>query len=461
MNRERTILVADDEERFRKLLEASLAQKGHRVVTAASGREAIDKLDDGIDLVLTDLRMPDKDGMELLRETRRRGLAVPVILMTAYGTVDSAVEAMRRGAFDYVTKPFDLDELDTLISRAFQLDSLISENRFLRESAQHGQADMIGRCPPMLELFAQIRRVAVSRAPVLVTGETGTGKEHVARAIHGAGDRAKALFVPINCSAIPLELLESELFGHVRGAFTGAAESRIGKFELASGGTLFLDEIGDMPVALQAKLLRVLEQGVLERVGSNRQVQVDVRVVSATHRNLQECVQNGTFREDLFYRLNVLQVKVPPLRDRGTDIALLAAHFLKDSAQRIGRRPLTLEREARELLEAYPWPGNVRELRNVCERLTVRCPGDRADDDLVAYLLDLPGEAVPATAAGMGPQPATLAAIVARAEAEAIASALERSGDNKAKAARLLGVSERNLWYKIKRHGLGGGRERE
>jgi two-component system response regulator AtoC len=367
---------------------------------------------------------------------------------------------MRRGAFDYITKPFDLDELDMLITRAFELDSLASENRFLRESGQRGLADMVGRCDVMQDMFGQIRRVAASRAPVLVLGETGTGKEHVARAIHGAGDRAASLFVPINCAAIPLELLESELFGHTRGAFTGATDNRIGKFELASGGTLFLDEIGDMPLALQAKLLRVLEEGVVERVGSNRQIRVDVRIVSATHRALQDCVARGTFREDLYYRLNVLQVKVPPLRERGGDIALLAAHFLSEVAARSGRRPLTLERDALELLEAYPWPGNVRELRNVCERLTVRCPGDRADDDLVAYLLDLP-EAVAASAAAKGPQPTTLAAVVARAEAEAIANALARSGDNKAKAARLLGVSERNLWYKIKRHHLGGAKDED
>jgi two-component system response regulator AtoC len=454
MKREHTVLVVDDEERFRRLLEAALTQRGHRVVTASGGKEAIAKLDDGIDLVLTDLRMPEVDGLAVLAEARKRGLTMPVILMTAYGSVDSAVEAMRRGAFDYITKPFDLDELDMLISRAFELDGLASENRFLRENAQRGLADMVGVSPVMKEMFAHVRAVAASRAPVMILGETGTGKEHVARAVHSTSDRADALFVPINCAAIPLELLESELFGHSRGAFTGALEHRIGKFELASGGTLFLDEIGDMPMPLQAKLLRVLEEGIVERVGSNRQIRVDVRVLSATHRNLGDAVAGKTFREDLFYRLNVLQVKVPPLRDRGTDIALLAAHFLVEAAGRIGRKPLTLERDAMELLEAYPWPGNVRELRNVCERLTVRCPGDRADEELVAHLLDLP-EAVAASAAAKGPQPSTLAAIVAQAEAEAIRNALARSGDNKAKAARLLGVSERNLWYKIKRHRIG------
>ncbi|HXC53472.1 MAG TPA: sigma-54 dependent transcriptional regulator [Candidatus Limnocylindrales bacterium] len=454
MKRERTILVVDDEERFRRLLEAALTQRGHRVVTAASGKEASARLDEGIDLLLTDLRMPDKDGIELLGEARRSNPAMPVIVMTAYGTVDSAVQAMHLGAFDYITKPFDLDELDMLIKRAFELDGLASENRFLRESGHRGLANMVGQSAPIRKMFAEVRSVAQSRAPVLIVGETGTGKEHVARAIHECSDRASSLFVPINCAAIPLELLESELFGHARGAFTGASDQRIGKFELASGGTMFLDEIGDMPLVLQAKLLRVLEEGIVQRVGSNIPVHVDVRMVSATHRNLSEAVSEGRFREDLYYRLNVLQLRVPPLRERDGDIALLAAHFLAESASRIGRRPLTLQRDARELLEAYLWPGNVRELRNVCERLTVRCEGDRADDDMVAHLLDLP-EVDPAAAASMGPEPATLAAVVGRAEAEAIRQALAKCGDNKAKAARLLGVSERNLWYKIKRHRIG------
>jgi two-component system response regulator AtoC len=455
MKRERTILVVDDEERIRRLIEAALVQRGDRVLTAANGREALEKLDDSVDLVLTDLRMPDKDGLELLSEARKKGLTMPVIVMTAYGTVNSAVEAMRRGAFDYITKPFDLDELEMLIGRAFELDALASENRFLREAGDRGLADMVGRSEPMIALFEQIRSVGTSRAPALILGETGTGKEHVARAIHLSSDRRNALFVPINCAAIPLELLESELFGHTRGAFTGASDHRVGKFELASGGSLFLDEIGDMPIALQAKILRVLEEGVVERVGCNRQIRVDVRVISATHRRLEDAIVKGTFRQDLYYRLNVLSIRVPPLRERGADIALLAAHFLSESARRIGRAPLTLERDALELLEAYPWPGNVRELRNVCERLTVRCTGARADDELVAHLLDLP-EPEPSAAASKGPLPTTLAAIVARAESEAIRNALARSGDNKAKAARLLGVSERNLWYKIKRYKLGG-----
>ncbi len=453
MNREQTILVVDDEERFRRLLEASLGQRGNRVLTAASVAEALPKLDEGIDLVLTDLRMPDRDGLEMLGETRRRGLPIPVIVMTAYGTVGSAVEAMRRGAFDYITKPFDLDELDIVVTRAFELDALARENRYLRENEEHALADLVGRSAVMQELFAQVRQVATSRAPVLVVGETGTGKELVARAIHEASERRAGLFVPVNCAAIPLGLLESELFGHVRGAFTGALDNRLGKFEVASGATLFLDEIGDMPLALQPKILRAIEEGVIERIGSNRQIRVDVRIVSATHRNLQERVADGSFREDLYYRLNVLQVKVPPLRDRATDVPLLAAHFLGESATRMGTPPLALERSAVELLEAYPWPGNVRELRNVCERLTVRGSDGRSGFDLVAHLLDLP-ERAPAGRTATAHEQQSLAEAVARAESQAIETALSRSGGNKAKAARMLGISERNLWYKLKRHGL-------
>ncbi|MBI5503586.1 MAG: sigma-54-dependent Fis family transcriptional regulator [Deltaproteobacteria bacterium] len=453
MKRESTILVVDDETKIRRLLETSLVQRGYVVITAGDGEEACSKLDASIDLVVTDLKMPNKDGLEVLAEARRRGLNMPVIVMTAYGTVDSAVQAMRGGAFDYITKPFDLDALEMVVARALQFDALASVNRFLRESEERGIEDMVGRSEQMKQLFNEIRQVAPARAAVLVVGETGTGKERVARAIHALSDRREELFVPINCAAIPLELLESELFGHTRGAFTGATDNRVGKFELASGGTLFLDEIGDMPLPLQAKILRILEEGVIERIGSNRSIRVDTRVVSATHRRLEDAIRAGTFREDLYYRLNVLQLRVPAVRDRAGDVPLLAAHFLETSARQMDRPPLKLDRDALELLEAYSWPGNVRELRNVCERLSVLCRGDRVDVAMVSHLLDLP-EPTPASAAGKGPAPTTLAAAVAKAEIEAIESALARSGGNKAKAARLLAVSERNLWYKIKKHDI-------
>jgi two-component system response regulator AtoC len=496
--RDRIILVVDDEERIRKLLETSFGHKGYKVRTAADGDAALEIVDAGVDLVITDLRMPGMDGMTLLSEIRARGLTVPVIIMTAYSTVDVAVDAMRNGAFDYVSKPFDLDELEMLVERAFQLETLTTENRMLRESQQRTPADLVGESKAMHALFEHVRRVAGSRAAVLIQGETGTGKERVARAIHELSQRRDELFVAVNCAAIPMDLLESELFGHTKGAFTGASENRMGKFEAASGGTLFLDEIGDMPLPLQAKILRALEEGIISRIGSNREIEVDVRVVSATHRRLEDRIAEGSFREDLYYRLNVIQVRVPPVREREGDVRLLATHFLRETALQMGRSgPLLLEDDAVELLEAYAWPGNVRELRNVCERLSVLCDGERADMDMVSHLLDLP---VPAGLGGRGgrgsdaggdsleseagsaastqagpptavprtsaPSPAasspdgaerlqTLADAVGEAERRAISAALVRSGDNKAKAARLLEVSERTLWYKIKKYRLG------
>ncbi len=304
----------------------------------------------------------------------------------------------------------------------------------------------------MQRLFERIRRVAASDAAVLVTGETGTGKELVARAIHALSNRRDQLFVPVNCAAIPRDLLESELFGHVRGAFTGATEDREGKFELADGGTLFLDEIGDMPAELQAKILRVLEEGRLNRVGGNREISVDVRVISATHRNLEQAVEQQTFRQDLYYRLNVIEIKLPPLRERPEDIPLLAEHFLTRSAQRLGRPPLVLEADALELLTSYPWPGNVRELRNVCERLTVLAEQGTVTGDVVLQLVDLPAARSPKSVRS-SEDVLPLADAVAEAEIAAIARALEQAGGNKAQAARLLGISERNLWYKIKKYG--------
>jgi two-component system response regulator AtoC len=449
-NLELTILVVDDDESFRRFLESALAALGCRVLAAASAEEALTLLDGSIALLITEIRLPDDHGLNLLTECRRRDFQGPVIVMTAHGTVSSAVEAMRRGAFDYLAKPFDGDELEIVVRRALDHHTLTSENRFLREHENKDFTEMVGRSRPMLAMFDQIRAVARSRSPVLVLGETGSGKELVARAVHRASERAAGLFVPINCAAIPADLLETELFGHVRGAFTGALAGRIGKFEMASGGTLFLDEIGDMPQALQAKLLRVLEDGVVERIGSNHRIRVDVRIVSATHRNLADEVARGRFRQDLLFRLDVLQVRVPPLRERQGDISTLATHFLEQFAAGTGRPPLVLDAESVELLEAHPWPGNVRELRNVCERLSVHRVEPTARAETVAHLLDLPEAGI----ASGGSESATLSSAVARAEVEAIERALARCEGNKAKAARLLGISERNLWYKLKRYGI-------
>ncbi len=451
MTGKKTILIVDDEERIRRILETTLTEKGYGVVTAADGEEAIRRLEEPVDLVLTDLKMPRGDGMSVLEHARSREPAIPVIVMTAFGTVESAVAAMKQGATDYITKPFNLDEVEILVERALASEDLARGYRYLQEATQPRLEDLIGSSPAMQRLFEQIRRVAASDAAVLVSGETGSGKELVARAIHRLSNRRERLFVPVNCAAIPRDLLESELFGHVKGAFTGAAEDREGKFELADGGTLFLDEIGDMPLELQAKILRVLEEGRLARVGSNREIVVDVRVISATHRDLERAVAEQTFRQDLYYRLNVIELKLPPLRERPEDIPLLAEYFLARSAARMGRPPLVLEADAMELLASYPWPGNVREMRNVCERLTVLAEQGNVTADVVLQLVDLPAEAPPAGTPATANS--TLAEAVAEAEIAAIRAALEQTGGNKAQAARRLGISERNLWYKIKKYG--------
>ncbi len=450
MSASKTVLIVDDEERIRRVLQASLSERGYQIATAADGEKAIAKLQEPVDLIITDLKMPRADGMAVLAHVRKQELGIPVIVMTAFGTVDSAVSAMKKGAYDYITKPFNLDEVEMLVDRALATQAIAQGYRYLQRAEQPRLEDLVGKSPVMEKLFEQIRRVAASEAGVLLTGETGSGKELVARAIHALSSRNGRLFVPVNCAAIPRDLLESELFGHVKGAFTGASEDREGKFKVADGGTLFLDEIGDMAPELQAKLLRVLEEGRLARVGSNREIGVDVRVVSATHRDLKAAVAEQSFREDLYYRLNVIQIKVPSLRERIEDIPLLAEYFLTSSAARMGRQPLILEADAVALLTSYDWPGNVRELRNVCERLTVLSDGETASADVVLQLVDLPAsEAARPVAAGKS---GTLAEAVAEAEVAAIAAALERSGDNKVQAARLLGVSERNLWYKLKKY---------
>jgi len=450
-SKEKTILVVDDEERIRRILYASLGGRGHKVLLAENGLDAIGKLDGSIDLVLTDLKMPERDGLDVLQRVVDLGLDAPVIVMTAYGTVDSAVAAMKKGAYDYVTKPFNLDEVELLVDRALQSTMLAREHRYLREEQGQGLDCMIGTSPAMREVFERVRKIAASDASVLITGETGTGKELVARAIHSLSHRHERLFVAVNCAAIPHELLESELFGHTRGAFTGATRDRDGKFELANEGSLFLDEIADMAPELQAKILRVLEEQRVTKIGSSREVKVDVRVISATNRNLDTAIAAGAFRDDLYYRLNVIELRLPPLSERVGDIPLLTEHFLALAAGRGGRPPLRLTGDAIELLQSYSWPGNVRELRNVCERLSVLCDGDQIAADVVSHLIDLPGPPAPSISPG-APVGMTLSEAVSRAEIDAIERALESTGGNKAQAARTLGISERNLWYKLKKY---------
>ncbi len=445
------VLVVDDEAKMRRLMELMLTQMGHRVESAADGMEALRILErQDVDLVITDLRMPRLDGMGLLKRLREQDNDVPVIVITAYGTVESAVEAMRHGAFDYLLRPFELETLEAVVCRALEVGRMRRENRFLRRELDKGWGGLIGRSAAMRRVYEAIEQVAPTKASVLLLGETGTGKELVARAIHQASPRSAQLFVPVNCAAIPTDILESELFGHARGAFTGAHKERVGKFELAQGGTLFLDEITEMPYALQAKLLRVLQEKVIERLGSNRTIELDIRVIAATNRDPRQAVAEKKLREDLYYRLNVFTIELPPLRQRQGDVPLLARHFLEKHATEFGCPCPDIDAEALAWLESYPWPGNVRELENMMERALVLTRGQET-----VSLRHLP---LPAGEKESGvddtPDNLLLGPQVAALERRLIREALSRAGGNKAAAARLLGISERTLWYKLKKHAV-------
>lgn len=444
------ILIVDNEARMRRILELSLKAMGHIVVEAGDGVEALSIVEkQPVDLILTDLRMPRMDGIALLVALRELDVDVPVIVMTAYGTIETAVAAMKLGAIDYIIRPFEMETVEMAVTRALAMQAVQRENRFLREEVSRGWGDFIGTSGTMQSLYELIRQVAPTRSNAFIVGDTGTGKELVARAIHEASGRT-GLFVPINCAAIPAELLESELFGHVKGAFTGAMRDRVGKCELASGGTIFLDEITEMPANLQVKLLRVLQEGSIERVGANGAIPVDLRIVSATNRDLQQAVESGALRRDLYFRLNVVRIDVPRLRDRQGDITLLANHFLLKHALELGRATPRLGSHVLQRLEAYAWPGNVRELENIMERAVVLCRGEEITLNHLPVELsrELPERSSSSATAIDGSL--DLKARVEGLECQLIKTALERSANNKAAAARLLGISERTLWYKLK-----------
>ncbi|WP_199099082.1 sigma-54 dependent transcriptional regulator [Dyella sp. ASV21] len=447
------ILVVDNEAKMRRILELSLKSLGHVVVEAADGADALAKVEQqSVDLVLTDLRMPRMDGIALLAALRQRGHDVPVIVMTAFGTIETAVAAMKLGAIDYIIRPFEMETVEMAVARALAMHAVQRENRFLREEISRGWGEFIGVSPAMQSLYELIQQVAPARSSVFIVGETGTGKELVARAMHAASGRT-GLFVPINCAAIPADLLESELFGHVKGAFTGALRDRVGKCELSSGGTIFLDEITEMPVNLQAKLLRVLQEGSVERLGANASVAVDLRVVAATNRDPVEAMEAGQLRRDLHFRLNVVRIDVPKLSERRGDLPLLANHFLHKYALELGRVTPRLSAAVLERLEAYAWPGNVRELENLMERAVVLCRGDELTmAQLPAELVSGVGTAAPSSAIVSPEGSLILKDRVESLERQLIEDALARSDNNKAAAARLLGVSERTLWYKLKTH---------
>ncbi len=452
------VLIVDDERKMRRVLQILLEQMGLESIPTANAEEALERFGaEKVDLVLTDLKMPGMSGVELLDKIRTIDPDVPVIVLTAHGTVQTAVAAMKQGAFDYVLKPFDVQAIELVIRNALEMHRYRTENRFLKEQVGSTVVfdSLVGGSPAMRAIYDLIRQVAPAKTAVLITGETGTGKELVARAVHNLSLRKDKLFVPLNCAAIPADLLESELFGHVRGAFTGAQAERTGKFEVADGGTLFLDEIGDMAYALQAKLLRVLEEGVIERIGSNKPVKVDVRVVSSTNRDLAAAIREGKFREDLYYRLNVFHIHLPPLRERHEDVAQLAQFFLSEFGRELGKGELTLTPEAPGVLQGYAWPGNVRELRNLMERAAVLGTGTQIDGSLVRLLLPPAQRGAPTDGGAELPADSLqLEPAVEELERKLILRALGVANDNKAEAARLLGVSERTLWYKLKRYAL-------
>jgi two-component system NtrC family response regulator len=444
---ERLILVVDDEERQRKVLAGFLRKRGFGVEEAGNAEGALRAVSfRTVDLVLTDLRMPGRDGIQLLDGIHAINPELPVIVMTAFGTVASAVDAMKRGAADYLTKPVDLDELELLVARTLERRALLSENEALREQVESryrlkGLETSNARMAEAINLAA---RAAASRATILVRGESGTGKELLARAIHYASPRHKAPLVAVNVAALPETLLESELFGHERGAFTGADRERRGRFELADGGTLFLDEIGDLPKGTQVKLLRVLQEQAFERLGGSRTVKVDVRVIAATHRDLEAMVKEGQFRDDLYYRLNVVSVTIPPLRERKEDIPLLVDQFLRSLAgEGQGKQ---VSREAMDLLLKHDYPGNVRELENLIHRAVVLARGSViATGDLPLHLGPLASEEADESAA--------FTEKVAAFERGLIREALAQAGGIQTRAARALGMTERHLRYKLQKYG--------
>jgi two-component system response regulator AtoC len=394
-----------------------------------------------------------------LNALRGQGIEAPVIILTAYGTVEGAVAAMKQGAYDYILRPFDVEAVERIITRALTAEKNRQENLFLREEVEKGWEDFIGHSSAMQQVYELIRQVAAGNTNVLITGETGTGKELAARAIHRASPRREALFVPINCAAIPADILESELFGHTRGAFTGAAQDRAGKFEAANGGTIFLDELTEMPLSMQAKLLRVLQEHEIERIGSNRRIRVDIRVIVASNRDARQAVQDGLLREDLFYRINVFTLDMPPLRSRREDIGLLVDHFLAKHGAKLGRAELSVTERTLQALQGYAWPGNVRELENILERAIVLSRGIPLDIQHLPQEIVSPSDTPLHIDRDMhtSVSPAQLQALpqaVGELEKALIEQALSQSGGNKAKAARVLDISERTLWYKVKKYGL-------
>ncbi|HXE30261.1 MAG TPA: sigma-54 dependent transcriptional regulator [Terriglobales bacterium] len=447
----RTILIVDDEPKLLRLLEMQLSQEGYATLTAANASEGLRRLrEQPADLLLTDLRLPGMDGLEFLHAAKHLQAGLPVIVMTAHGSVETAVEAMKAGAADYLLKPFPLEELRLVIQKELDVQGLRYENASLREALgqRYDYPNIIGRGPRMQEVLALVERVAPTQSTVLIGGESGVGKDLIARAIHQHSRRSAGPFIKINSTAIPENLLESELFGYERGAFTGAVGSKPGKFELADHGTLFLDEIGDVPLAIQVKLLRVLQEREFERLGGTKTLKVDVRLIAATNRNLRAALEEGTFREDLYYRLNVVPIDIPPLRQHKEDIPALAEHFAARFAREAGKPLAGITPAAMAKLIEFDWPGNVREMENIIERAVALGDGSRLDVGDIR--LDQSPSRAPAGTAALLPEGWTLE----KWEQEVIRDALRRAQGNKSQAARLLGLSRNALRYRLSTMGV-------
>jgi len=450
-----TILIVDDEKNYLVVLEALLGTEGYEIVTTDNAREAVRSIrESDLDLVITDMKMPGMSGMELLEECKKIRPELPVIMMTAYGTIEMAVEAMKKKAYDYITKPFNNEELKLIIKKALENYRLTKENRRLSEalSDRYKYGNIIGKSKPMLEIFDSISKLAKSNASVLITGPSGTGKELIAKAIHYNSPRKNQPFISINCGALTETLLESELFGHEKGAFTGAVAMKKGRFEVADAGTLFLDEVGDMPAPLQVKLLRVLQEMEFERVGGTRTIKVDVRVLSASNRNIKEDITNGTFREDLFYRLNVMNIEVPPLRERLDDIPPLVKHFIDNYRDEKEKKKLELSPEVWKVLYNHSWPGNIRELENVIERAVILCSGN------IVRLEDLPeelaGAEVEFDVERFIPPNIPLPDALEQIEEKMIRRALDQCNNVQAHAAKMLGIKKNLIQHKMKKYGI-------
>ncbi len=455
------ILIVDDERSMRDVLSIMLRRAGYGVTVASDGEEAIAHIDKELfDLVITDLKMPKAGGLDVLRAVKESSPESVVLIITAFASTESAVEAIKLGAYDYLTKPFQVDEVQLIVRNALEKRRLSTENMLLkREGAGPSPTQIIGESEPMRKVFEMVRKVADTKSNVLISGESGTGKELIARAIHNNSGRSRLPFVTVNCSAMPEPLLESELFGHMKGAFTGAVSNKAGLFEVANGGSIFLDEIGETTPTMQVKLLRVIQEREFRRVGGTRDTKVDVRVIAATNKDLEKAIADGSFREDLYYRLDVIPILLPPLRQRAEDIPLLAQHFLERFARAGGKPALSLSPQATQLLLAHEWKGNVRELENLIERVVAFATGPQIKEADLAGWLHRPTSAPSTTPSDLPPDGVDLEAIINSIEKDLLLKALEKAKWVKKKAATLLRLNARSFRYRLEKYAIKGGRD--